>query len=136
MAESSGRDLVLKDAGTSPAVTVAGVRTKGVKINAEPVDITSDDSSGWRELLDAPGQQTVDLSVSGITDDDTWRAKMLTALGSRAHEDMELTYPDGGTLTGKFFIASYVETGEYNGSVTFEMELQSSGTQTFSAASP
>lgn len=134
MPASIGRDLVVKDAGVSPAVTVAGVRTKGVNINAEPVDVTDDDSSGWRELLDEPGQKQVDLSLSGVTDDDTWRAKMMTSIATQAHEDMEITYPDGGTLTGKFFIASYNETGEYNGAVTFEMELQSSGTITFAAA--
>lgn len=134
MAASIGRDLVIKDASSSPAVTVAGVRTRGVNINAEPVDVTDDDSSGWRELLDEPGQKQVDLSLSGVTDDDTWRAKMMTSNSSQTHEDMEITYPDSGTLTGKFFIASYNETGEYNGAVTFEMELQSSGTITFSAA--
>lgn len=136
MAEASGRDLVVKDTSSSPSVTIAGVRTKGVAVNAEPVDITSDDSSGWRELLAEPGQQQVDLSVSGITDNDTFRGKALTAPGSKSMESLQIDYPDGSTLSGSWFIASYTETGEYNGSVTFEMELQSSGTLTFSAASP
>ena len=134
MPASSGRDLVIKDASSSPAVAVAGARTKGVNINAEPVDVTDDDSSGWRELLDEPGQKPVDISLSVVTDDETWRAKMMTAISSQAHEDIEVTYPDGATLTGTFFIASYKETGEYNGADTFEMELQSSGTITYTAA--
>lgn len=132
---SIGRDLVVKDASSSPAVTVAGVRTKSVTVNSEPVDITDDDSSGYRELLAEPGQDAVDLSVSGMTEDDTWRGKILTSPGSKTLESMEIEYPDGGTLTGSFYITSYAETGEYNGAVTFEMELQSSGSVTFSAAS-
>ena len=36
--------------GTPPA-EIPGVREKGVTLNGEAVDVTGDDSDGWRELL-------------------------------------------------------------------------------------
>jgi hypothetical protein len=38
-----------------------------------------------------------------------------------------ITYPDGGVLSGTFFLASYTDTGAYHDATTFQAELQSSG---------
>ena len=55
MSAQRGGDMLLKiknDAGTY--VTVAGLRTKTLRLNARPVDVTDTASQGWKELL--PGQ--------------------------------------------------------------------------------
>ncbi|RFA24347.1 hypothetical protein CAI21_21980 [Alkalilimnicola ehrlichii] len=103
---------------------VAGIRTKNPQCNSEPVDVTDDDSDGWRELLAEPGEQSVDISLSGITKSDTLKGDWFN--GQRMGE-AELEYPDGGVLSGQFFLANYSETGEYNEGTTFDAELQSSG---------
>lgn len=121
-----GRGLVVKQGVTA----IAGVRTKTVTINSEPVDITSDDSSGFRTMLDDVGQQSIDLSVEGVTENSTIRAAMLGG-GSQLLTDITVAWPDGGTVAGDFYMNSYVETGTYNDAVTFTASLQSSGTWTY-----
>ena len=57
-----GRDAQLTIAGQ----TIAGVTTKGLSIANEAVDVTDDDSSGFRTLMAQSGTSTLDLSVSGV----------------------------------------------------------------------
>jgi len=103
---------------------VAKVRTKGVQINNEPIDITGDDDDGWRNILEEAGEKQVNLTVAGVVVDSVLKE---AALAEDVVAAAALTYPDGATLSGQFFIASYSETGEYNGAATFEAELQSKG---------
>lgn len=124
----AGREVAL----AVDSETIGGVRTKNPQCNKEPIDVTDDDSSGWRELLAKPGQREVNLSVSGVVDGDKLRAAYYA---NDALHDVTLTYPDGGELSGSFFLASYNETGEYNGATTFESEFQSTGTITYTPAS-
>jgi TP901-1 family phage major tail protein len=130
MAADVGRNLTV----TRGAVLLAAVRTKSVAINREPIDITNDDSDGWRTMLEEPGERSVNISVSGISDDGVLRDAVLGA--SNVLQDITLTWPDGATLNGDFFLASYTENGTYNDAITFDAELQSSGQPTYSPASP
>lgn len=122
MAKHLGRKVILKDEADEP---IANLRTKEVSVDREPVDVTDDDSSGWREIIPEPGQVNVNMSVSGVLANDDLRALAISTDGLKART---LEYPDGGTLTGDFFLASYSETHEYNAASTFESEIQSSGT--------
>lgn len=120
-----GRDMILKLNG----VAVAGVRTKSFAINADPIDVTNDDDAAIRKLLDAPGEVQVNFSVSGVTKDD---ALLQVSLSNTDRVNaMSLVRPDGGSLDGNFFMASYSETGEYQGAVTFEAEFQSAAAVTY-----
>lgn len=126
MAAAKGRSLLVKRG----AVVIAGLRTKGVSINNEPIDVTTDDEAGYRTLLGDPGAKSLDLSIEGITKDDDLRVAIL-ASGSMMLTDVTITYPDGGILDGDFFFASLEETGAYNEAVTFSGSLQSSGQWTY-----
>ena len=77
MAAAKGRLLQILKGG----VAIAGVRTKGVAINGEPIDITSDDDGGYRTMLDDPGTMSLDLSVEGVTKDD----ELLQAIAAGAN---------------------------------------------------
>lgn len=122
MPAEKGRTIIVKWKN----VAIAGVRTKGVQIGNEPIDITSDDDAGWRTLLDDIGGRSVNISVSGVVKDDKLLNDALKSAEDRT-EAVTLLFPDGKTITGTFFIANYSMTGEYNGAATFECELQSSG---------
>lgn len=126
MAAAKGRELLVKKGST----VLAGVRTKGVSINGEPIDITSDDDDGYRTLLADAGTYSIDLSVEGITKDDTLKS-VIMAGGSLLLTDITVEYPNGKTLSGDFFLNSLEETGTYNEAVTFSASLQSSGTWSY-----
>lgn len=131
MPAAKGRSLLVKRNN----VVIAGLRTKGVAFNGEPIDGTTDDENGYRTLLSDPGVKSVDLSIEGLTKDATLRVAVLNG-GSLMLEDITVTYPDGGILAGDFFLASLEETGTYNEAITFSGSLQSSGEWTYTPPAP
>jgi predicted secreted protein len=120
-----GREITLLMAGQP----VAGVTTKGISIANEPVDVSSDDSSGERELLAQAGSRTVDYSLSGVT-------KNLELMRSTLTNESKVytlltTYTDGSTIAIDGFMATYNATGEYNGAETFDASFQNTGAPVF-----
>ena len=129
MAAANGRELkILKN--NNP---IAGVRTKTVAIAGEPIDITTDDDLGYRTMLAEAGTYSIDLTVEGVTKDDTLRSVILTG-GTLLLTDISIEYPDGSTITGDFFLASVEDSGEYADALTFSASLQSSGAWVYSAS--
>jgi predicted secreted protein len=129
MAAANGRELkILKNNNL-----IAGVRTKTVAIAGEPIDITSDDDLGYRTMLAEAGTYSIDLTVEGVTKDDTLRSVILTG-GTLLLTDISIEYPDGSTITGDFFLASVEDSGEYADALTFSASLQSSGAWVYSAS--
>lgn len=124
MAAAKGRSLLVKKGIT----VLAGMRTKGVALNGEPIDVTTDDDGGWRTLLADVGTMTVDLSIEGITKNDTLRALIAAGGTSLMLTDITVEFPDGHGFSGNFFLNSLEETGTYNEAITFSGSLQSSGT--------
>ena len=127
MAAAKGRSLLVKKGST----VLAGMRTKGVALNGEPIDVTTDDDGGWRTLLSDVGTLSVDLSIEGITKDDTLRALIAAGGTSLMLTDITVEFLDGNGFSGNFFLNSLEETGTYNEAITFSGSLQSSGTITY-----
>lgn len=127
MAEAAGRKLIIKrstDGGTTYNA-IASVRSKSITINAEPIDVTSDDSQADRTLLAEPGSKSMDLSVSGLMNDDALITEILAAAGSMAFLDIQIDYNGEFTLTGDFFLNNFTLSGEYQDTSQFEASLQS-----------
>lgn len=122
-----GRQVVMTVAGQS----IAGTQTKGLTCNNEPVDVTDDDSSGWREVMAIPGIKTVELPISGVLKNLELMQAFFNATGDSQVFAISLTYPDGSTAAGNFFLASFSETGESNVGKTFDSTWQSTGEITF-----
>jgi TP901-1 family phage major tail protein len=112
----------------TPAAEIAGVREKGVTLNGEAVDTTSDENNGWRELLADPAQTQVDISLSGVTKNHTLKVDWFA--GNRT-KYAEIEYDDGAKISGQFYLATYSDTGVYNDAATFEASLQSTGVVTY-----
>lgn len=130
MAKNVGRKFLVKRG--DPAATIANVRTRTLSINRELIDVSDDDSSGWRELLADIGQAEVNMTVEGVfsSHDIIEEALDLTS-GLVAHE---LEFPDTSTIAGDFALSSFELTGEYNGVATYSFEIQSSGEITYTGA--
>lgn len=129
MPANIGRELLVKRGST----VIAGVRTKTVTFNGEPVDVTSDDDSGFRKLLAEVGQKSIDMSVEGVTKDNDLRSAALSGT-SLLLTDVNIEWPNGDTLSGDFFMNSVEETGAYNDAITFTSSFQSSGEWTYTPA--
>lgn len=109
-------------------VAIPGIREKGIALNGEAVDVSSDDDNGWRALLDVSAEDQVDITISGVT-----KSRLLKKdwfAGTRTKE-VTITYPNGDTLVGEFYMANYTDTGNYKDAVTFEATLQSTGAVVF-----
>lgn len=127
MAKALGRKLIVSRDGQP----IANLRTKSLSINNETVDVTDDDSSGWQEYLDEPGQIGVSWSVDGVLANDTLRQEALSKTLIKANT---ITFADGATMTGSFILSSYSEDHGYNEAGTFSGEMQSSGAITYTPA--
>ena len=128
----AARRLLIKKNGT----VIAGVRQKSISIAGEPIDITDDQSSGWRTLDSDVGRRSVDISIEGfVTEaDSTLRDALLAASPSLLLTDITVTFPNGDSLAGDFFLSSLEESGPENEANGFSAELQSSGTMNFTPA--
>lgn len=110
--------------------TILGVRERSLKLQGDPVDVTSDDDDGWRRLADENGaaQDNVDVTVGGVTKSsafkDTWFSRVRTGT-------LEILYPTGHKISGTAVLVSYTDTGPYNNATTFEAQFQFSGPVTF-----
>lgn len=128
----SGRKFYLEKDNTR----IAAVRTKGATFNREPIDTSTDDDDGWRELLGEPGSRSVDCNVSGVLVDANLTA-LLEEWEGTALTDITIVLPDGRTVEADegFFLGSLEVSGEHTGPTTFTGQLQSSGVVTVTPAS-
>lgn len=120
MAGFAGREIEL----TWSSNPIDGVREKGISLNGEPINVTSDEDDGKQTLLDISAEDSVTITISGVTKSSDLRDDWFN--GSRT-ATATLTYPDGYSITGTFFLSTYEETGTYNDATTFTATLNSSG---------
>jgi len=116
--------------GASPEVfsNVAGLRSKTITINNEPVDITTSDDAPWRALLDNTGLRSVSLSASGVFQDVASVNSMEDLAFSGLLNNFELTFENGDVIDGAFLLTSFEYAGEHTAEQTYSVSLESSGT--------
>ena len=129
MAATVGRNVTMTWGSDSPPQGIAGVKEKSVTIAGEPIDITSDDDSGWRSLLTVPGQKQIDIKISGVTKDHLLLADWFNG---NLTQEVILTYPDGAHISGSFYLSEYAEKASYKDAVSFDATLMSTGTIAYS----
>jgi predicted secreted protein len=108
---------------------IPGLREKGITLNGEAVDVSADDSNGWRELLADPAENQVDISLSGVTKNHALKADWFAGTRTRT---AEIEYDDGTILSGTFYLSTYSDTGVYNDAGTFEATVMSTGVVSYS----
>lgn len=130
MSSNLGRKLLLKVAGAA----VAGLRTRGISVNKEAIDVTTDDDDGFRKLLSEAGQVSLDMSIDGLTKDAELRAAALTNT-SITLTAVTVEYPNGDVIAfDEVMMNSFEESGSYNEALSFTASLQSSGAWTYTPA--
>jgi TP901-1 family phage major tail protein len=137
MGAQKGKDLLLKLDFDQNAVfeTVAGMRSRRIAFNAEPIDITNADSAGrWRELLEGAGVRRAGISGAGIFKDAASDASVRELFFDGAIRTWQIVVPDFGTIAGPFQVTSLEYAGEHDGEVTYELALESAGQISFAGA--
>ena len=138
MAGAASRLLLVKKGGT----TLVGVNAKTIAAGSSAIDVTTDDDSGFRTLLDVAGVETLGISGSGVTKDPVLRQLILTG-GSKLLTDITIEYPKvgsqattGDSIAGDFYFSSFTETGgSSDGAIEFDFSMQSSGEWTLTPGS-
>lgn len=118
-----GRLFILKQGD----VIVACLRTLSLNISGETVDVTNKDDQTYRTLLPRAGVSAVSVSAEGIFDDDDIIKDIRAAAGTKSVIPFEIEYEYDGTITGNYQVASFENSGEYNGAVNYSISLESSG---------
>lgn len=135
MAAQKGKDLLLKISdGAGVFVTIAGLRTRRIALNADTVDVTDAESTGrWRELLDGAGVKRASVSGTGIFKDQSSDLMLRQTFFDGLLRDWQIIIPNFGVLQGPFQISNLDYRGEHAAEITFDIALDSAGALTFSA---
>ena len=134
MAAQNGRDMLVKIKNSAGEfVTLAGLRSKAFRLNAQAVDITNTDSAqGWKELLPGAGVKSAEISGAGVFRDTESDALARTAFFEQSVETYRFILPDFGIIEGPFLLTSLSYAGTYQGEATYELTLMSAGAPSFS----
>ncbi|HEX8366545.1 MAG TPA: phage major tail protein, TP901-1 family [Allosphingosinicella sp.] len=130
MAAEKGSAFLLKvgNGGNPPVfATVAGMRTTQMSVNGEPVNVTSKDSGGWRELLSGAGIRSVSVSASGIFTGSASESRVKGNALAGLLDDYELSFESGERMRGRFLVTRLDYSGDYNGERNYALSLESSG---------
>lgn len=131
MSGFNGRELTVDFDST----TLVGIRTRGLAISAEPVDVTNDDDTGQRVLLPDPGVRSAEISVAGITSDEVLLAEIMSGIAGRTLKQAQVNLPSTlavpGNLLFDAFVSAFEITGEHDGAVEFTATLMSAGAITY-----
>ncbi|UOF79246.1 phage tail tube protein [Caudoviricetes sp.] len=138
MAAQSGTTWALSVRTTaSPAAytAIAGLRTRSFKINNNPVDVTTADStSRFRELLGDTGTVELEIDAAGLYQKDAPGHLLPSLVASGAATVFQLVSAastPGITIVGTFVVSEYEASATYNEAATFTVKLLSSGAPTF-----
>lgn len=137
MAAQSGKDMLLKldQTGSGSFLTVAGLRTRKLALNAAAIDVTDAESAGrWRELLSGGGVKRAALSGAGIFKDQASDGQIRALFFAGTVRAWQLILPDFGAIAGPFQIVALEFSADHAGEVTFEIALESAGELSFAAA--
>lgn len=131
MAAQKGRTMIVS-AGTSGSNTdIAGFQAHTMTLNNETVDVTNKGSSGYRELLEGAGTQTLSISGNGVFLDSASEETLRSNAFSDSIDAYTLEFPNGDTLECNFQISNYERSGEHNGAENFSCTFESSGQWTY-----
>jgi predicted secreted protein len=114
---------------------IAGIGSKTFTHAREAVDVTTDDSNGWRVLLPNPGVRSVDASIEGVATTENYQL-ILAEWAGVVNSAITLQNGDGSTMEAEygFFLGSIEFSGEKDGHIAFSATLQSSGEVTITPA--
>jgi len=135
MSAQNGRDMLVKIKKSDQSYeTVAGLRTKALRLNARPVDVTDSESAeGWKELLPHAGIKSAEISGTGIFKTSESAGLLRSAFFDQSVTALQFILPGFGQIEGDFLVTALSFTGNYQGEAGVEMTVMSAGQPVFTA---
>lgn len=136
MANWAGKLMVISVlTGGGPTYSVlGGLRTRSFRFNGASIDVTDSESVDlFQELLDGGGVKSVEISASGLFEDDAAIAKVRTDFLVGALNTYRAVIPSFYQIEGSFFISSVEFSGNHDDAVAQSITLNSNGKPTFTA---
>ena len=134
MAATLGRLMLIKVGTAATGTLLGGLKTTSFKMNNQPLDISTKDTLGWRELLEDGSLKSVSIGGSGIFKDSTSDETIRSYVFNGSLNTFTLVFPNGDTIEGTFLVTNYERTGGYEGPEEYTLSLESSGIPVFTAA--
>ena len=135
MSAQKGKDILLKIAaiGSSNFVTIGGLRTRSIALNAQTIDVSHAETEGWRELLGDAGFRSAKISGTGVFLTDAAAEEVRACFFASAIRRWQVIIPGFGQFEGPFQITALDYAGEYKSEVSVGLTLDSAGVLEFSA---
>lgn len=133
MAQSAGRDFLLKKNGT----TIASITQVGLNWSATPIDTTNaDDDAATSFLSDEFATTAMEISATAFSDDSVLEDLAFSTGGHSAQHlsDITITHPNGDVISGNFILTSLNLTGSHDGAMQYDVTLVRNGLHTFTQA--
>lgn len=135
MAAQSGR-LILVYLNTTGAtwVAAAGLREKSISFNDEAIDITTADSSArWREVMDAEGIRSFEISGSGVFTDAAIDANFQAMFANSTIKGMRFLIPSFYQVEALCKFTTWDFNAPHDDALTYDMTFISAGAVTWTA---
>ncbi len=133
MSKFKGIDFVLKvNTGTVeiPVYSIlAGQRGATLNRSVDTMDVTTKDSSNWKEFLPSIGEWSIDADGLVVDSDEAF-TKLESYFMSRDKLLVELTTPGGKTYQGNVIITDFPIELPYDDAVTYSVKLTGTGVLT------
>lgn len=110
---------------TYNSATLVGIQSASYTSENSLIEITDNDSQGYREYLTTYGDKSFDVQISGIAKDTVIQAKSLS--GVVAFASVVVNLPDGTTVSGDFILSDFSSETTYNDATKFSATLKSNG---------
>lgn len=126
--------MLIKVGTAAAGVQMGGLKNTTFTMNGQPVDVSTKDTLGWRELLEDGSLKFVSIAGDGVFKDSATDETIRGYVFAGSLNTFTLVFPNGDTIEGTFLVTNYQRKGGYEGVEEYSLSLESSGVVTFTAA--
>jgi TP901-1 family phage major tail protein len=103
------------------------MRSTGMTINGEQVDVTTKDDGEWRQLLESCGIKSMSITLAGAMTDEAKLNEMIADVVASLHSNYQITSDLDDSFEGAFETATFERSGEVGADEQFSVTLESAG---------
>lgn len=119
------------DAASPEVFTSINAKQVGISINGDNVDVTDNESTGWRELVSGGAIRSLSVSLSGAFKAGTQEVLLRTKSDTQVLFNGQAVFGDGTVkYSGQWKCTKYETSGPHDGAILYSATIDSSGVMT------